>query len=64
MSLPNFVNFEPFNQLRRKMHAEHLGRFGRVWKPDVQAVEMPEMPVEAPDQTPESTGKADEDSPR
>ena len=27
MSLPNFVNFEPFNVLRRKMRAENLGRF-------------------------------------
>lgn len=27
MSLPNFVNFEPFNVLRRKMRAENLGQF-------------------------------------
>ncbi len=27
MSLPNFVNFEPFNVLRRKMRAENLGAF-------------------------------------
>lgn len=27
MSLPNFVNFEPFNILRRKMRAEHMGSF-------------------------------------
>lgn len=27
MSLPNFVNFEPFNILRRKMRAEHMGHF-------------------------------------
>lgn len=27
MSLPNFVNFQPFNNLRRKMHRSQLGQF-------------------------------------
>ncbi len=27
MPLPNFINFEPFNQLRRKMHTERMGNF-------------------------------------
>lgn len=27
MNLPNFINFEPFNRLRKKMHTDHLGRF-------------------------------------
>lgn len=27
MNLPNFVNFEPFNKLRRDMRASKLGRF-------------------------------------
>lgn len=39
MSLPNFVNFEPFNILRRKMRAEGMGHF------DFQ---MPERAAEQP----------------
>lgn len=27
MPLPNFINFEPFNNLRRRMHVEGLGKF-------------------------------------
>lgn len=27
MNLPNFINFEPFNRLRSKMHAHALGHF-------------------------------------
>ena len=27
MNLPNYTNFEPFNRLRGKMKATHLGHF-------------------------------------
>ncbi len=43
MTLPNFINFEPFNALRRKMHAERLGRFGDPLPPEASELGLAEV---------------------
>lgn len=38
MNLPNYINFDPFNKLRRQMHAQSLGKF------DINAARKPAEP--------------------
>lgn len=53
MNLPNFINFEPFNKLRRQMRVSNLGTFSIHGKtapdaapPDVEALATSKKPAQ------------------
>ncbi len=47
MNLPNFINFEPFNALRRQMHTERVGHFSLGREVDPPAPAKPGGTVKA-----------------
>lgn len=59
MNLPNFINFDPFNKLRRQMRTNKLGHYSlEDWrKKQPQHAEAAATPAKPPAKTAGKAGK-------